>query len=269
MTPDLYRLREKQAELSSIFERLELELVDDPSWAEPSDTSYLNATDRANPDIMSNVAAMTATNQLVSWFGRDMEGFVGLWRGAEERALPQAPVVRLDTEGQYSIVAASIPDYLAISMPEDEFARTRETLARSGFQVSTNPDAIWGSLDGFDDPNAYRNELYEQERVQRGLPRSDAEPDEDEEGGDEDLADATVRETPASIAAKLAEPAKPAAKAAPPPAKQVVKPPAAKPAAKANAKPAAKASAKPAAKKSAKPAAKKPAKPAKKPGKRK
>jgi hypothetical protein len=172
MTPDLLRLREKQSELASVLDRLELELVDDPSWTEPSDTSYLSLEDRANPDIMSNVAAMAATNRLVSWFGKDIEGFVGLWRGEDGRPLAQAPVVRLDTEGQYAIVAATIPDYLVISVPDDEFAQTRDALARVGFQVSMNADAVWGALDGFDDPNAYRNALYAREREQRGVTSS-------------------------------------------------------------------------------------------------
>ena len=81
MTPDLRRLQESSDTLGPIFEQLELELVDDPAWEEPSDTSYLSETDRANPDIVANVDAMTKTNRLISWFGRDMEGFVGIWRG--------------------------------------------------------------------------------------------------------------------------------------------------------------------------------------------
>jgi hypothetical protein len=286
MTPDLLRLRESLPALGSIVEELELELVDDPRWAEPSDTSYLSDAERANPDIASNVAAMAATNQLISWFGRDAEGYLGLWHGPEQRAASVAPVLRLDTEGQYSIVAPSVPEYLAIAMPEDAFASTREALTRAGFTVGFNPDAIWAALDAFnDDPNAYRNELYEQQRVERGLPRSDAEDAEDAEletaatdevsEVDSGWSDAPAGEpTPAApIAAKPAEqaaanpPAKhAAAKQAAKPAKQAAakkaaaKKPAAKPAKQAAAK---KAAAKQAAAK--KPAAKKAAaKPAKK-----
>ena len=251
MTPDLQRLRDKQSELASILERLELELVDDPAWGEPSDTSYLSAADRANPDIMANVAAMAATNKLVSWFGRDMEGFVGLWRGADDRPLVQAPVLRLDTEGQYSIVAATIPDYIAISVPEDEFAAAREALARAGFQVSMNADAIWGALDGFDDPNEHRNDLYEREREERGLAHFEEELEE-----------------PAPVPVPVPVPEKAVAVQAVPAKKQAAAPKkpgankqaAAKPAKKAAAKKLA-AAKKPAAKKPAakKPAAKKPA----------
>lgn len=276
MTPDLLRLRESLPALGPIVEQLELELVDDPRWSEPSDTSYLSDAERANPDIASNVAAMAATNQLISWFGRDAEGYLGLWHGPEQRAATAAPVLRLDTEGQYSIVAPSVPEYLAIAMPEDAFASTREALTRAGFNVAFNPDAIWAALDAFnDDPNAYRNELYEQHRVERGLPRSDqddAEPEaaatdaaaSDVDGG---WADAPASE-PVPAAQVAAEPAKQVAPkqpakeaAAPKPAKATAKQPAKKAAAKPTKQAAAK---KAAAKPAKKAAAKKAAKPAKK-----
>src|SRR5689334_2845197 len=176
MTPDIVKLRDALPTLEPIIDRLELELVDDPAWLEPSDTSHLTDADRQNPDIAANVEAMAATNKLIAWFGRDAEGYLGLWRGPSDRALTEAPVVRLDSEGQYSIVAATVPEYIAIAVPEDEFADTRDTLTKVGFTVGFNPDAIWGALDAFDDdPNAYRNELYEQAREARGLQRTDAE----------------------------------------------------------------------------------------------
>ena len=169
MTPDVTRLREKLDELESLVSELELELVDDPHWAEPSDTSYLSAKDRENPDIMSNVEAMAATNKLIAWFGRDMEGFVGLWRGPDSAPLEKAPVLRLDSEGQYDMVAATIGDYLLISASGDDFAANRTTLVEAGFDVASSPDAIWDALDGFACPNDYRHVLYNEARVRRGL----------------------------------------------------------------------------------------------------
>ncbi|HEY5925157.1 MAG TPA: hypothetical protein VIV11_25920 [Kofleriaceae bacterium] len=206
MTPDIVKLREELPTLEPIIDRLELQLVDDPTWDEPSDTSYLSDADRNNPDIAANVDAMAETNKLIAWFGRDAEGYLGLWRGPNNRSLTEAPVVRLDTEGQYSIVAATVPEYLAIAMPEDEFADTRDTLTKAGFKVGFNPDAIWGALDAFDDdPNAYRNELYERNRVARGLPRTDAE-DEEAEGDqtdgvpeERDFASGSMPEIPAIV----------------------------------------------------------------------
>ena len=87
MTPDLERLRSSLTDLEDQVDYLELELVDNPDWPEPSDTSYLSAEDRTDPDTMDNVDAMAQTNQLIAWFGRDMEGFVGLWRGPDNLPL--------------------------------------------------------------------------------------------------------------------------------------------------------------------------------------
>jgi hypothetical protein len=169
MTPDLARLRENFGRLGQLVSALELELVDDPSWAAPSDTSYLNAKDRENPDIMANIEAMAATNQLIAWFGRDMEGFLGLWRGPKGLPLEQAPVVQLDSEGQYSIVASTIPNYLAIAWSEEAFERARQALTKVGFVVASSPDEISKASEAFDSPNDYRHGLYNEARMRRGL----------------------------------------------------------------------------------------------------
>jgi hypothetical protein len=305
MTPDIVKLRETLPTLEPIIDRLELHLVDDPHWNEPSDTSYLSDADRQNPDIAANVEAMAETNKLIAWFGRDAEGYLGLWRGPNGRSLTEAPVVRLDSEGQYSIVAATVPEYLAIAMPEDEFADTRDALTKAGFQVGFNPDAIWGALDAFDDdPNAYRNELYERGRLARGLPRSDEEEASDAEDGNgaPDRGGFAAGSMPAMTAPPSAaddddiddddddgagdvvdsgddededddDDESPPPMAAKQPAKQTApKKPAkaatAKPASKATAKPASKAAAKPASKAAAKPASKAAAKAAKKAAKK-
>jgi hypothetical protein len=169
MTPDINRLKEVLADLQDVLDQLEFELVDDPQWSEPSDTSYLNGADRADPDIMANVEAMTATNRLIAWLGRDLEGFVGLWRGPDSLPLERAPVVRLDSEGQYSLVAATVPDYIAVSVEEDSFSDTRTALIAAGFDVLASREKIWAALDGVIDPNTFRHELYNQGRARRSL----------------------------------------------------------------------------------------------------
>lgn len=169
MTPDLVRLRENFGQMGQLVEALELQLVDDPNWAEPSATSYLSEQDRANPDIMANVEAMAETNRLIAWFGRDMEGYLGLWRGPQELSLERAPVVQLDSERQYSIVAATIPDYLAIAWSEEAFERASQALVKVGFTVAGSPEAISAATEAFASPNAYRHRLYNEGRVRRGL----------------------------------------------------------------------------------------------------
>ena len=51
MTTDVKRLQTVLADLAGVLDQLEFEFVDDPNWPEPSDTSYLDDSDRADPDI--------------------------------------------------------------------------------------------------------------------------------------------------------------------------------------------------------------------------
>jgi hypothetical protein len=169
MTPDVKRLHCVLAKLHDVLDEIKFELVDDPQWPEPSDTSYLNDDDRANPDIMANVEAMTETNSLIAWFGRDLQGFIGLWRGPVSLPLELAPVVRLDSEGQYSLLATTVPGYIAASVDDESFDDTRAALIAAGFDVLASRKEIWAALDGIIDPNAFRHELYNQGRARRGL----------------------------------------------------------------------------------------------------
>ncbi len=169
MTPELLRLREAANILGEFVDAIELELVDDPNWQEPSDASYLTAKELADPDIMSNVEAMAATNQLIAWFGKDREGFVGLWQGPERRPLPECHVVRLDTEGQYQLVATTVADYIAISVDDEDFEDARRALSEAGLAVRESHEAIWNALGDFDEPNDFRDRLYNQNRQSRGL----------------------------------------------------------------------------------------------------
>jgi hypothetical protein len=168
MTPDLDLLKESLTDLDEIVGAMDLELVDDPRWAGPSDTSYLTEEDRANPDIAANVEAMAQTNTLIAWFGRDSEGFVGLWRGPENTPLPKCPVVRLDSEGQYEVIANSIGDYLLTSVEED-IADARETLIEAGFDMSESSEGAWDAIADSGEVNDYRHELYNEGRKKRGL----------------------------------------------------------------------------------------------------
>ena len=162
MTPDIDKLR-KAKELVRILDDLEFEFVDDPAWEEPSDASYLTAEEKNDPGIAANVEAMAVTNKLIAWFGRGPMGYVGLWRGPSNRPLADAPVVVLNDEGQYRIVATTIADFLVVSVDESAFSATVEALHAAGFDPSKSHDAVWGTLEVFrdDDPNDYRDALYD------------------------------------------------------------------------------------------------------------
>ncbi|EGM8191120.1 hypothetical protein RCV49_00030 [Escherichia marmotae] len=170
MINDIVVLRNNLDKLDSIVEYLELEFVDDPLWEEPSNFSYLNDRDWANPDIVSNVEAMKKTNSFISWVGVDFEGYIGLWNGPENISCDKAPVVRLDKEGQYRIVAKSIPDYIVISCERDDFIKNRDLLVSVGLRVSSSIDEIWRSVNEiYTHANDYRDREYNNERINRGL----------------------------------------------------------------------------------------------------
>jgi hypothetical protein len=169
LTADIDKLR-KAKELARFLDDLELQFVDDPAWGEPSDTSYLSDEEKKDPDTAANVRAMTATNKLIAWFGQGPMGYVGLWRGPKNHALVDAPVVVLDTEGQYRIVAATVADFIAVSVDESEFSAAVEALLAAGFHPRKSPEAISDALAfGDDDPNDYSHALYNEDRVKRGL----------------------------------------------------------------------------------------------------
>jgi len=170
MASDFDLFESKRKLLNSILDLIEFEYVDDPQWPEPSDTTYLNDSDRKNPDIMSNVEAMHATNLLINWFGRDYEGYIGLWQGPSNQTLLESPVVRLDTEGQYAIVATTIADYFLVSVPEDDFTAIQQTLFSAGFSPSPSIEIIWQSIESMrNSANEYRHAIYNQQRLKRGL----------------------------------------------------------------------------------------------------
>jgi hypothetical protein len=167
MTPEIEILRAKAHQLVALFETIEFEF-DASAWKEISGVGYLTQSDRQNPDIMSNVEAMEKTNAMISWFGRDQEGAVGLWRGPSQTPLEMAPVVRLDTEGQYRLRGTSIANYLANAEP-DSFDTSRELLVSLGLSVLESSKAVWKSIDRMTSPNDVRHAFYNEARVRHGL----------------------------------------------------------------------------------------------------
>lgn len=67
--------------------------------------AYLNDDDRANADIMRNIAAFDEVFELSTFVVElDDTSTLGYWHGPGNASISQAPILMLDTEGQFSIV---------------------------------------------------------------------------------------------------------------------------------------------------------------------
>ncbi|WP_229051476.1 hypothetical protein [Aeromicrobium sp. Leaf350] len=83
-----------------------LRLLGDDEQPAALDTGYLTAEDLANPDIAANTTAIAETAELITWAAENEDDGVafGYWRGPQDLPLDRAPVVTLDTEGQFELL---------------------------------------------------------------------------------------------------------------------------------------------------------------------
>ncbi|TGK02596.1 hypothetical protein EHQ53_13615 [Leptospira langatensis] len=175
---ELQILNNAEGNLAQFLEDIGFERCNDLNWQDPSDTSYLNDSDRQDMDIMANVFAMSETNRLIYWIGKDVGGFIGLWVGPSNIQLANAPVVELDLEGQYRIIATRIADYLISRSYSEDFDKDRELLVQYGFTVADSLDELEQAVDEFKEkfyfdpsmsPQLYRHRIYNDQRWKHGL----------------------------------------------------------------------------------------------------
>jgi len=113
------------------LEAFNFQLLSDGRQSSVFDKSYLSETDRANPDIMANVAAIddVLAHMLVVGELGDY-GAYGYWLGPENRPIESAPIVRLDTEGQFELrPGRTLTEALLLdcgSYDEEEFVDLRD-----------------------------------------------------------------------------------------------------------------------------------------------
>jgi hypothetical protein len=68
------------------------------------DHSYLNETDRANPDTMMNIEAIDEVFKLATFVVElEDDHILGYWHGSENTPIDQAPIIKFDNEGQFSV----------------------------------------------------------------------------------------------------------------------------------------------------------------------
>ena len=133
---------------------------------------YLTDADRANPAIMANVEAMNETSALCCFvFVTDDGELVGYWRGPDRLELDKAPIVRLDTEGQYDLLPGrTVLQALYLLMKRGYLAErlepARRALAKLGVSA-TDAELAIAETDGRAaaiSPGDYRKRLYTERR---------------------------------------------------------------------------------------------------------
>lgn len=136
------------------------------------DHSYLNDKDRADPDTMANVAAMKSTCEHAAFVARDHDGNVlGYWFGPENLGIGAAPILKLDTEGQFSLLAGlNLSEALLgdrVFEDAEKFAQLRQEFAKAGIVIGADR---WDQLvypTPPTDPAVFHEQRYEQNRNSR------------------------------------------------------------------------------------------------------
>lgn len=134
--------------------------------------SYLTEADRQNPDTMANVGAIEDVSALTTWVVEDEDESTtyGYWHGSENTPPAQAPIVIIDSEGQFSLLpGASLAEALCSHLGEwadDGYAGLADQCRALGIAVAQDDPAgrpqpaAAGST-----PSAVHREGYERRRA--------------------------------------------------------------------------------------------------------
>ncbi len=147
-----------------LSERTEVELNWNKGWAPWLDTSYLSAEERANPDIAANVLAIQEVCGMIAFIGVDEDdNYFGYWRGPKKRPIAKSPLVRLDNEGQFRLLAGStFAEAILIdqTFDEEQFSEFRDWLGSLDITIhwETPDDATYPKEN--DQPDGLHKELY-------------------------------------------------------------------------------------------------------------
>jgi hypothetical protein len=131
------------------------------------DLSYLNDDDRANPDIMANVAAMQSTCEHAAFVASDQDGsLVGYWFGPENVAIGDAAIFKLDSEGQFLLLEGrTLSEALLgnhVFEDTEKFAQLKAKFADVGVEIRGDS---WDELpypNPPSDPGTFHEERYEE-----------------------------------------------------------------------------------------------------------
>jgi hypothetical protein len=130
--------------------------------------------DRSDPDTMAHIAAIEDVFTLSTIVAElDDQDLLGYWHGPEGTPIDKAPILHLDTEGQFEIATGRTLTEAIVAFHfwcDSDFARYRDWCAQLGIVVAarTLSELDYGAITSH--PRDVHLEAYNRHRVAAGLP---------------------------------------------------------------------------------------------------
>jgi hypothetical protein len=140
--------------------------------------SYLNDSDRQNPRIMANVAASNEVLALITIVAESEDGdMIGYWHGPERTPIGKAPIVKLDTEGTFSLMQGRNLSEAMLGNDTfgdaERFADARAWLAGCGIEIDAKDWRELSTPEASTRPDKLHDMLYKQKRIAAGSKAGD------------------------------------------------------------------------------------------------
>jgi hypothetical protein len=150
--------------------------------AEPLDNAEMVLVDELGPDFYSgydeasgapadSVRAYRRMFEQIAFVATTMDGGkLGYWLGESNRPVAEAPVVELDSEGQFELRGTSVAEYLLQWVDDpDDFDEVRDWMEEHGIEVTVeSQQEIWDKLAAFEQPNPQSWRYQEEEKAREG-----------------------------------------------------------------------------------------------------
>ena len=140
--------------------------------------SYLNDSDRQNPDIMANVAAINEVLSLITIVAESEDGdMLGYWHGPERTPIGNAAIVKFDTEGIFDLMQGRTLSEAMLGndtfSDAERFAAGRAWLAACGIAIDATNWRELSAPEAATRPDKLHDALYEQKRTAAGSQAGD------------------------------------------------------------------------------------------------
>jgi hypothetical protein len=138
------------------------------------DHSYLNDTDRANPAMMMNIEAINEVFKLATFVVElEDDDILGYWHGSENTSIDQAPIIKFDNEGQFSVCRGNNLTEAIIaetmSYQEDKFPEFKTWFAKYQIDIAANSITDLPERKVSTHPALTYENFYKAKRVAAGL----------------------------------------------------------------------------------------------------